>query len=619
MDLSPRVSRALRSIDGVIVVVDAVEGCQIQTEIVLKQALSEKVRPTLYINKIDRLIRELKLKPNQIQVRLQKIIDDFNDLLEIHAPEFHDEWKILPEKNNVVFGSAIYPNWGFSYEKKLQTGMTFNDIHEFYMKPDLSSSLMKLHELIPLSDSIFQMIIKTLPDPVRAQEIRIPTLWKDPSNKLFFDSLKSCADEGPTVICVNKVWKEEQGGFICTGRIFSGEIRRGMRLRAVNARKFVKVRDVYLFMGDQKARIEGLKSGNIAAFKILVGIKAGETLIPEDFEEDVGSFETFKYLTEPVLTVALEPRRPSLLDKMLEILNDISLNDPNIMVSVNRDTGEYLISGLGELHLEMTLKELEAAGVEVIPSKPTVVYRESIKQSTPRLEIKSRDGTKHLAISVHPLAQEEIDAINREEIFRFEKLFHVESHGNVIVNGMEEEIRNPNIKRILKEGFDLALKSGPLCDQPVRGIKIVIRSLSLDKRRLLDNPLEFKLMIRNLVFASILSGSPILLEPISRLMIQIPLNLLKIVDTLMAQKKGRILSIENVGNSALITCIIPIRNSIELVEELRSKSSGQAFWQTFFSHWQEMDEKEALQIIKSLRISHGRNPEIPSPEFFLNK
>lgn len=618
MDLSPRVSRALRSTDGVIVVVDAVEGCQIQTEIVLKQALKERVRPTLYINKVDRLINELKLNPEQIQARFQKIIEDFNDLIESNADElFQESWKINIQQGNVVFGSAIYPSWGFSYERLLSQKMKFKHIYEVYDSPNKSDDLVQLSKKLPLSEAIFEMIINCLPDPVEAQRYRIPKIWKGLESTRMAEFLRVCDENGPPILCLNKIMVDKHGGYICIGRLFSGQISRGISLYALNKKTSIKIREAYLFMGEQKQRIERISCGNIVAFKTMTEINAGETLVQEGYEEKMSPFEYFQYLTDPILTIALEPKQPSKLDKMLDILNKMALNDPSLKVFTNRDTGEYLISGLGELHLDIIIKDIEHEGLEVISSNPLVVFREGITQASSSMSSKSKNGLNLIQLKILPLNSEEEKLISEGKFKEFDNLLYIEPHLNLVFDKTEEGIHGTHLKNILIEGFKLALKAGPLCDEPVRGLKLIIEDLKLDSKPANRTPLDLQLMVRNIVFACILAGSPILFEPISKLIIQLPLTLIKIVETLAAQKKGKIMSIEQIGSSSFITCLIPIKDSLDLTRDLRSKSSGQAFWQVFFSHWQQMTPIESNSTIQNIRLRKGRSPQIPSSDFFL--
>src|SRR3990170_3600309 len=128
VDFTGKVTRALRSIDGAIVVVDAVEEIMAQTEIVIRQALEERVRPVLFINKVDRLITELKLNAEQIEEKFTRIIGNFNDLIEIYGESpFKDKWKVDPARNSVAFGSALH-RWGFTSSMAKRRGIKFSDV-----------------------------------------------------------------------------------------------------------------------------------------------------------------------------------------------------------------------------------------------------------------------------------------------------------------------------------------------------------------------------------------------------------------------------------------------------------------------------------------------------------
>src|SRR6266480_1939158 len=132
IDFTGRVTRALRAIDGAVVVVDSVEEVMVQTETVTRQALEERVRPVLYINKIDRLIKELKLTSDQIQERIARIIKDFNGLLDLYAePEFKEKWKVNFATNTVAMGSAK-DRWGFNFEVARKKGIKFTDVVDAY-------------------------------------------------------------------------------------------------------------------------------------------------------------------------------------------------------------------------------------------------------------------------------------------------------------------------------------------------------------------------------------------------------------------------------------------------------------------------------------------------------
>ena len=152
VDFSGRVTRSLRAIDGCVVVVDAVEEVMVQTETVTRQALEERVRPTLYINKIDRLIKELRLSPDEVQGKLSRIIRDFNNLIELYAePEFREKWKVSPTTGTVAFGSAK-DRWGFTTQTAQEKGIKFSDVVSAYQNGrvgDLVKPVSYTHLTLP--------------------------------------------------------------------------------------------------------------------------------------------------------------------------------------------------------------------------------------------------------------------------------------------------------------------------------------------------------------------------------------------------------------------------------------------------------------------------------------
>jgi elongation factor 2 len=158
IDFTGRVTRALRAIDGVVVVSDSVEGIMTQTETVTRQALEERVRPVLYINKIDRLVKELKLNPDEMQRWLINIINHFNQLIDIYAePEIKEKWKVSIQGNTVAFGSAK-DRWGFNFKMAQKKGIKFKDVYDAYMSND-PNAIKALAERAPLSDAVLGMVV----------------------------------------------------------------------------------------------------------------------------------------------------------------------------------------------------------------------------------------------------------------------------------------------------------------------------------------------------------------------------------------------------------------------------------------------------------------------------
>ncbi len=259
VDFTGKVTRALRVIDGAVVVVDAVEEIMAQTEIVTRQALEERVRPVLFINKVDRLITELHLTEEQIQKKLDHIISSFNDLLELYCEEpFKNQWKVNGSLGNVAFGAALH-GWGFTLNIAKEKGVKFSDIIKAYERGEGA----KLQKTIPVYEAIFEMVIKKFPNPREAQAYRIQEIWDGHVDSFIGKALIECSDEGPAVFCVTNVYSDDNSGTVATGRLFSGTVRKGKRLHLVDALSETVVEQVAIDMGSLREEVDSASAGNL--------------------------------------------------------------------------------------------------------------------------------------------------------------------------------------------------------------------------------------------------------------------------------------------------------------------------------------------------------------------
>src|SRR3989339_1109613 len=191
VDFGGDVTRAMRAVDGAIVLVCASEGPMPQTETVLRQALRERVQPVLFINKTDRLIKELKLTPEQMQQRFVKHIMDVNQIIRNVAPEeYKEKWQVSIENGTVAFGSAFH-NWGISLPFMKKKGITFKEIIDFYSSDD-EDAIKKLSKRAPLHEVILDMVTEHHPNPIEAQSYRIPRLWQGDLESVEGKDLLAC-------------------------------------------------------------------------------------------------------------------------------------------------------------------------------------------------------------------------------------------------------------------------------------------------------------------------------------------------------------------------------------------------------------------------------------------
>jgi elongation factor 2 len=611
VDFTGKVTRALRVIDGAVVVVDAVEEIMAQTEIVTKQALEERVRPILFINKVDRLIIELQLNEEQIQKKLDQIISRFNDLIELYGETpFKEQWKIGGSLGNVAFGSALH-GWGFTLDMAKQQGVKFSDIVKAYV----NGEQWKLQKTLPVYEAVFEMAIKKVPNPREAQAYRIEKIWAGHVNSKIGKALVDCSDDGPTVMCITNVHSDSNGDTVATGRLFSGKVQKGDRLHLVDALAETVVNQVSIDMGSFREEVSEVSAGNLASLTLTGSVKAGETLVDLAHKDGMVPFDVICYVSEPVVTLAVEPKNPKDIPVLLDELEKLAGEDPNLKVRVDRETGEYLLSGMGELHLEIAINQLKSAcGIDVEVSSPRVVYMEKAEKKGVIALAKSPNKLNSFWVQVEPEQEEQAKPSLDEESF---SILSVDEHRNVLLDchGKTEQVSEEVLEAIIA-GFGFACRAGPLCGEPVRHLKVNLVDLQLSSEFVGS---EIMRGVGKAVFGSFLTADPVLLEPVYKTIISVASELSGECSRILSSRRGKVTSFEQKGLLTVINGFIPVSETFGFSKELRSATSGRAFWQSFFDHWEKMPQKLALQVISDLRQRKGLSPEVPRPEKFLEQ
>jgi elongation factor 2 len=609
VDFTGKVTRALRVIDGAVVVVDAVEAIMAQTEIVTRQALEERVRPVLFINKVDRLISELHLSEEQIQKKLDGIIGSFNDLIELYCEEpFKSQWKIDASIGNVAFGAALH-GWGFTLKIAKEKGIKFSDIIKAYEK----SEEKNLQKSFPVYEAVFEMIIEKVPNPKEAQAYRIEQIWDGQIKSPIGKALTTCSYEGPTVFCVTNVYSDSNGGTVATGRLFSGKVQTGDRLHLVDALAETVVNQVAIDMGSFREEVSCVPAGNLASLALTGVVKAGETLVDLEHEAAMVPFEGICYVSEPVVTLAIEPKKPQDIPVLHKGLEKLANEDPNLKVSADKQTGEYLLSGMGELHLEVALNQLKSStGLTVEVSSPRVVYMESVEKKGTVALAKSPNKLNSFWVQVEPDGQEKTDSPAVEES---SSILSVDEHRNLLLDGSgKTEPVSEEVLEAIIGGFEFACKAGPICGEPIRHLKVNLIDLNLSEE---FNSTEVMRGVGKAVFGSFLTAQPILLEPVYKIIITVASQLSGDSSRILCSRRGKVSLFEQKGLLTVISGFIPVAETFGFSKELRSATSGRAFWQSFFDHWEKMPEKLSLQVITNLRQRKGLSPEMPKPEKFM--
>jgi len=603
VDFTGKVTRALRVIDGAVVVVDAVEEIMAQTDILTRQALEERVCPVLFINKVDRLITELQLNEVQIQNKLDHIISSFNDLIELYAQEpFRDRWKVSANLGNVAFGAALH-GWGFTLNMAKQKGIKFSDI----IKACQQGEGGKLQKNLPVYDAIFEMAIKKTPNPREAQAYRVEAIWDGQVNSPIGKALVECSDDGPAVFCVTNMHSGGDGGTIATGRLFSGKLEKGMRLHLVDALTETAVNQITVDMGSLREEVSWISAGNLASLNLTGKVAAGETLVDIAHKAEMVPFEGISYVSEPVVTLVVEPKNPKDIPVLLEELERLTGEDPNLKVAADSQTGEYLLSGMGELHLEVAINQLKNnVGLDVTVSSPRVVYMETVEKGGVAALARSPDKQSSFWVAVAPDGreiEEQVDVLSFDE------------HRNVLLDcsGKTEPLPEEVLEALIG-GFEFACKAGPLCGEPVRHLKVSLVDFQLSSEFNCD---EIMRGVGKAIFGSFLSAQPVLLEPIYKIILTVSSELASESSRLLSSRRGKVTLFEQKGLQTVISGFIPVSETFGFSKELRSATSGRAFWQSFFDHWEKMPHKLDSQVVADLRRRKGLSPEVPKPEKFM--
>lgn len=631
IDFTGKVTRSLRAVDGVIVVVDSVEGVMTQTETVTRQALEERVRPVLYLNKIDRLIKELRLTPDKMQQWISNIISDFNRLIETYAEgEYKQKWKVSIQDASVSFGSSK-DRWGFNIETARAAGMSFKDVYEAY----LGEGPQKLSEKLQLHEALLSMVIRHHPNPKVAQSYRIPRIWKGDLESEVGKALINCDENGPTVMMVNNVVVDPAAGLVATGRLFSGTVRDGDQVYLINAKREGRIQSVQMFMGNLREIVGALPAGNIPA---LLGLdtRAGETI---SSVKDVIPFESIRYVSEPVVTIAVESKYPRDLPKLVEAMRRLNIEDPNLVVTINEETGETLMSGMGVLHLEIAITMLQQQGLEIITSKPIVNYRETIRSSAGPVMARSPNRHNKIYMRVEPLSEDIIELIRNgtinenldrramQKILRehgwdaeeARNVVAIDERGNLLIDMTKGvQFLQESIDSI-RAGFVDIMMNGPLAYEYCRGVKVVLHHFVPHEDPAHRTYAQLMPASRRAILGAMLSANPTLLEPILGIEVKGPAELIGAITGVISSKRGRLVNIEQKEVMTVIHGEIPAAETFDLSEVMRGATAGKAVWNTHFKSWQPLPANMLMSVVTEIRKRKGLPPEPPRAEEFIDK
>ena len=630
VDFGGDVTRAMRAVDGCIILTCAVEGAMPQTETVVRQALKEKVKPVLFINKVDRLINELQVTPQDMMSRFEEQITRVNTLIRQFAPEEHRlDWQVDVSKGTVAFGSA-YHNWGITVPYMAKSGISFKDIFE-HCHNEQQDQLAKKS---PVHEVLLDMAVEELPSPMVAQKYRIPNIWQGDLESETGASMLGCDPNGPLSLMITKIWMDPHAGEVAVGRIYSGTIKHGETVWALGAAKSERVQQVSMMVGSDRIQVPEVSSGNIVA---LTGVRSAAAGVTITLDEDSTPFEAIRHYSEPVVTVAVEPKSMKDLPKFIDALRTLGKADASLQVSTNQETGEALLAGMGELHLEITVYRLEEEqGIKVTVSEPIVVYRESISSDNNGRSFEGKSPNRHnrFYIETEPLPDDVTNAL-REGVFgdgpvrlkdakgigdRFAELgmdkdlmrkIYAINGTNVMVNDTKGIQNLHETRELIIEGFNDVCKKGPVADEPLMGVMVRLVDAKLHEDAIHRGPAQTIPAVRNAIKGALLRSKSVIFEPIQKIRIDAPNDVIGGVTREVTTRRGVIEDMPVDGNTASVIGTMPVAESFGFSNDIRAATQGRAVWNTEKAGYVHLPPSLFGSVTAEIRERKGLKQEIP--------
>lgn len=752
VDFSSEVTAALRVTDGALVVVDTIEGVAVQTGTVLRQAMAERVKPVLMVNKVDRALLELQLTGEEIYQNMRSAIENVNVIIESYR--FGDfNWQVEPIKGTVCFGSGLH-QWGFTLKvfgryyaakfgtteekmaEKLWGDWVFHTGEDgkskwinsttvntnrgvdvatgakrafvaFIMDPIMNmftavmnnemtkngkpkalnmaqnvgvnlteeekstltgKALLKriMQKWLPAADAILEMIVVHLPSPATAQSYRVESLYDGPLDDEAANAIRTCdtSDGCPLMMYVSKMIPGSDNRFIAFGRVFSGKIGTGEKVRILGPNYtagkktdlFVKsIQRVVIMMGRYTETVADIPAGNTCG---LIGIDA--YLLKSGTITNIESaccIKTMKFAVSPVVRVAVAVKNSADLPKLVEGLKKLSKSDPMVKIE-STEAGEHIIAGCGELHLEICLKDLAEdfmKGAPLVTSDPVVTYCETVTAESCEVLAKSANKHNRLFCTALPLSEEiqkmfdeeivgpNMDIKDRSKILREHPAFQWEEAStpqkiwcfgndqigpNVMCERTVGVAYLNEIKDSVVGGFKWCCNEGPMCDERVRGLKVWINDVTLHADAIHRGMGQISPTARRVTSAGIFMANPALLEPVFLVNITCPSAITGSIYNVLSMRRGQVFDEGEgmAGGVANMRGYLPVADSFGFSQALAEATSGAAFSQLQFDHWQILEggdfrdpEGKLGKVIAAIRVRKGQVAEPPPLDRFLDK
>lgn len=514
-----------------------------------------------------------------------------------------------------------------------------------------------MKKFLPAADALLEMICIHLPSPVTAQKYRAETLYEGPPDDQCAIGIRDCDPKAPLMLYVSKmIPTSDKGRFYAFGRVFAGTVKSGVKVRIqgpnyVPGKKddlFIKaIQRTILMMGRFVEPIEDVPAGNVVG---LVGVdqfllKSGTITT----SETAHNMKVMKFSVSPVVQRSVEVRNASDLPKLVEGLKRLSKSDPCVLTFIN-ESGEHVVAGAGELHLEICLHDLEQdhASVPLRISDPVVSYRETVSNESSMTAL-SKSPNKHnrLWVTAQPLDEELCQAIETGKItprddFKARARLMADEYGwdvtdarkiwcfgpdtigaNLLVDQTKAVQYLNEIKDSFVSGFQWATREGPVAEEPLRSVRFNVLDVTLHADAIHRGGGQIIPTARRVLYASTLLADPGLLEPIFNVEIQVPEQAMGGIYGVLSRRRGHVYAEEQRPGTPLfnVKAYLPVMESFGFPGDLRAATGGQAFPQSVFDHWAILPGGSPLDpttksgaIVTEMRKRKGIKENVPGYE-----
>ncbi len=607
IDFTAEVQRSLRVLDGGIVVFDAVQGVEPQSETVWRQADRYNVPRVCFVNKMDRVgasfertvdsIRD-RLGANPIAIHMpigfEAGFKGMIDLIDEQAVIYTDELGTSPERREIPsdMKSAAADMRAKMIEQIVETDdqLTLKYLEGGEISPEdirlglrkaviagkatpvLCGSSLRNKGVQPLLDAV----VDYLPSPLDIPPVQ--GLKPDSDEELT----RPVDDDAPLSALVFKIVTDSYVGRLAYLRVYSGKIKQGTTVFNSTKGQRERVGRLIRMYADRREDIKEVSAGDIAAVLGMKRTFTGDTLC------DAANQIVLESITfpEPVIFLSIEPKTLADQDKMTEALHKLSEEDPTFRVGVDENTGQTMIWGMGELHLEvLVVRMLREFKVQARIGRPRVAYRESISQAVPEIDqryVKQTGGKGHFAHVVMSLEPGEPGS------------------GIVFENRIKGGVIPSEFIPAVEKGMREAAESGVLAGYPVTDVKVTLYDGSFHEVD--SSEMAFKVAGSMAFKEGVQKGAPVLLEPIMRAEVVVPEDYIGEVNGDLSARRANIEGIEpRSGETQAIRAQVPIAEMFGYATDLRSLTQGRGVFTMEFDHYAQVADQVTKELLKGSR------------------